>query len=128
MSANHNFRLMTPAETRFDLILGARYRCTVEGELVALHGGHIAVLRVGNGEAFHVDADARYVTWERLPDVEPVWQVGDVVLTGDGGIVRHAGLDVWQAPGGGMSATTDLLIRPLTLLVRDGEPVRAVNP
>jgi hypothetical protein len=67
------------------------------------------------------------VSVERLPDPEPERQTGDVVLDGAGRVFRcrlgARGEPVWGGWHGHWFGD-DELVRPLTLLVRDGKVVQ----
>lgn len=62
-------------------------------------------------------------TYERLPDPEPEYQPGDVVLDGNGYPARRIESEsyLWQRFGGEFVADQDLP-KPLTLIARDGKP------
>lgn len=76
--------------------------------------------------AWIVDADRQAVTFERLPDLEPTWAPGDLVIDARGDIFRRRVTDdrypfpwvlAFGAPGSGGMIPNDYLVRPLRRLV-----------
>lgn len=107
---------------------GDRVRVVLEGTVRRTNRN--GWLDVGYGAATSALYEPE-VTIERLPDPEPEWQPGDVVLAADGKTYLRSNHDwddepwvcseariasPWRAEGE--------LPRPLTLLVRDGKQVQ----
>lgn len=71
-------------------------------------------------EIFLTDHDGPF-TVERLPDPEPEWQHGDVVLANGYTYEWDADIQRWRIMGSGARLNDDELSRPLIPLVRDGK-------
>lgn len=108
---------------------GERWRVTIEGAIVeapTAGTGNWAVIKVGD----HCRRrDLGEGTWERLPDPEPEWQPGDLVIDAHGGVWRrriHGDDDVtaypWIAVNSGDWETDRALPRPLRRLVPEEAP------
>lgn len=107
---------------------GHRVRVVIEGVIDPAHG---LIFNRSNGFISRIPSgDFQYaVKVERLPDPEPEWQPGDVVLTAAGKVMHRVtpyGDGGWpwcQDPVRREGGLVDrLLPRPLIPLVRDGKP------
>lgn len=75
---------------------------------------HMAYVRNGVG-------DPRY-SIEEIPEPEPKWEEFDVVLDADGDVFERSWRGGWLVPGMNGTRDDDYLVRPLTLVARDGKP------
>ena len=96
---------------------GERWRVTIEGEITDASGVWVDL----GSQCFKVSEGA----WERLPDPEPEWQPGNLVLDAAGDIWRRRPADAekadrypWEMVGDGWYPESDP-VRPLTRLVRE---------
>ena len=96
---------------------GERWRVTIEGEVQKSSANDLITLSSPHGEnLIYIDEG----TWERLPDPEPEWGVGDLVLDADGAAWRRREEGWWLMGAFGTYADAKPT-RPLRRLVVEGD-------
>jgi hypothetical protein len=85
--------------------VGERWRVTIEGEVGEFdpRPDSRSIVYDLNGQRCVSWVPLAYGTWERLPDPEPEWQVGDLALDARGKVIQRFPPDggwVWGPPGG----------------------------
>lgn len=96
---------------------GERWRVTFEGEVTHVSGRYIDIGDVG---CLATDEGV----WERLPDPEPEWKPGDLVIDAKDDIYRRLDTDwqwshPWRRIRDGAHCEESVPDRPLTRLVRE---------
>lgn len=104
---------------------GERWRITLEGEVLENSGDMVTMSSARGGLLIYTDEG----TWERLPDPEPEWQPGDLVITASEAVLKRfemryqsgSGLElVWGYSGDRFPIFTEgSALRPLTRLIRE---------
>ena len=110
--------------------IGDRVRVVLEGEVSHVEPSLPDSFYIGSGpEGSNVifpGAD-HVVSVEKLPDPEPEWQPGDVVLDNNGNVWERAWYErtgnSWLRRGYDEAFKDVYAVRPLALLVRRGKPV-----
>lgn len=99
---------------------GERWRTTyvIEGTVVNVVGRRVSFADNMSADLTSTNENLT-VTWERLPDPEPDWQIQDVVRDA-AGVIWVAGLNCWLRPGLNREYPVDHPSRPLTRLVPEG--------
>ncbi len=102
---------------------GERVRVVLEGSVTAAaESGRFHVGRQLAGSCIDL-GQPHVVSVERLPDPEPKWQVGDIVESPGAGLWTRVP-EGWRGTISGDIRDDDALWRPLTPLVRNGQPCR----
>lgn len=118
-------RIAREAEQPYQPQVGHRVRYTVSVEGTVARVSEV-VVDLDNGYSYDlrsVEGSGDVTTWERLPDPEPEWAPGDMVLDATGAFFRRrdreasrANVAPWES-GGGDWESEDYPKRPLTRLV-----------
>ncbi len=104
---------------------GERVRVVLEGLVRGVNrAGHFDIAGDRPFAATYIDSTQPHVvSVERLPDPEPKWQVGDIVESPGAGLWTRVP-EGWRGTISGDIRDDDALWRPLTPLVRNGQPCR----
>jgi hypothetical protein len=105
--------------------VGERWRYTRDVTITKILGpGSVRVRQDNLDHDRLIDLCTEVGTWERLPDPEPDWQVGDIALDADGHAWQRWPMDMWSVPGvmSGPRRLDSSMARPLTRLVPEVRP------
>ena len=104
---------------------GDYVRVVLEGKVADVYGTSLYFEENDDCDQPYVYMDHPAVkSVEKVPEPEPEWQQGDVVLDASGTVFHRGGDGKWRDSYCNGAHEDAFLSRPLTFLVRNGEAVR----